>query len=183
MNQWKSTPDVITWFKDIERKNTKRFIQLDVVNFYPSITEELLKNAIEWSRQFVNITSEDEKIIIETKNSILLNDGEPWSKKGVSNFDIAQGSYDGAECAELVGLFLLADLEKLDPRLNIGIYRDDCLAVTNASRKQTEDLKKKMCEIFAKHNLKTTATANLMKVDFLDVTLALDDGTWNIQSF
>ena len=178
LNQWKSTPDVITWFKDIERKNTKRFIQLDVVNFYPSITEELLKNAIEWSRQFVNITSEDEKIIIETKNSILLNDGEPWSKKGVSNFDIAQGSYDGAECAELVGLFLLADLEKLDPRLNIGIYRDDCLAVTNASRKQTEDLKKKMCEIFAKHNLKTTATANLMKVDFLDVTLALDDGTF-----
>ena len=35
-----------------------------------------------------------------------------------------------------------------------------------------------MCEIFAKHNLKTTATANLTKVDFLDVTLALDDGTF-----
>ena len=74
LNQWKSTPDVITWFKDIERKQTKRFIQLDVVNFYPSITEELLKNAIEWSRHFVDITSEEEETIIQTKDSILLND-------------------------------------------------------------------------------------------------------------
>ena len=31
---------------------------------------------------------------------------------------------------------------------------------------------------FARHNLKTTATANLTKVDFLDVTLALDDGSY-----
>ena len=63
LNQWKSTPDVINWFKDIEKKKTKRFIQLDVVNFYPSITEELLKSAINWSCQFVDITIEEEETI------------------------------------------------------------------------------------------------------------------------
>ena len=35
-----------------------------------------------------------------------------------------------------------------------------------------------MCEIFSKHSLHTTATANLTKVDFLDVTLSLEDGTF-----
>ena len=71
---------------------------------------------------------------------------------------------------------MLAELEKLDHRLSIGIYRDDCLAVTGASRKQTEDLKKRMCEVFSMQGLQTTAEANLTQVDFLDVTLVLDDG-------
>ena len=129
LNQWKSNKDVIQWFKKIEKKSTKRFIQLDVVNFYPSITKDLLKNAINWARQYTDITNEDEEIIINSKDSFLLNDEEPWTKKHTGNFDIAQGSYDGAECSELVGLFILSHLEKLDHRLSIGIYRDDCLAV------------------------------------------------------
>ena len=131
-----------------------------------------------WSTQFIEISDLDKEVILNSKNSLLFNDGDPWAKKGAGSFDIAQGSYDGAECSELVGLFMLSKLEKLDRRLSIGIYRDDCLAVTNASRKQTEDLKKKMCEVFSVEGLQTTAEANLTKVDFLDVTFALDDGTY-----
>ena len=33
------------------------------------------------------------------------------------------GSYDGAETSELVGSFLLSQLQNLD--INIGLYRDD----------------------------------------------------------
>ena len=68
LNQWKSNTAVINWFKKIERKPTKRFIQLDVVNFYPSITEPLLKKALAWARQFIEITDLDEKVILKTKN-------------------------------------------------------------------------------------------------------------------
>ena len=75
-------------------------------------------------------------------------------------------------------VFIISHQEKLDHRLSIGIYRDDCLAVTNASRKQSEDLKKKMCKVFSEFGLQTTAEANLVKVDFLDVTFALDDGSF-----
>ena len=96
-------------------------------------------------------------------------------KKG--HFDVGQGRHDGAEYSELVGLFLLADLEKID-RLSPGIYRDDCLSVTNASPRQTEAMKKKMCEVFARHGLGTTAEANLKIVNFLDVTFDLENETF-----
>ena len=43
LNQWICSSDPIQWFKRIENKKNKRFIQIDVVNFYPSISENLLK--------------------------------------------------------------------------------------------------------------------------------------------
>ena len=177
LNQWKCTGDVTKWFKNIERKKSMKFIQLDVVNFYPSITEKILRDSVEWARQYIDISEEEEEIIIQSKNSLLFNYDTPWAKKGGSNFDVGQGSFDGAECAELVGLFLLAKLQEID-RLNPGIYRDDCLSVTNASPRQTEKIKQKMCEIFAAHGLGTTAEANLKIVNFLDVTFDLENETF-----
>ena len=82
LKQWKNTADVINWFKKIERKSGQKFIKFDVVNFYPSITDEMLRKSINWARQFVHITLEEEKIIIEAKNSLLFKDGCPWAKKG-----------------------------------------------------------------------------------------------------
>ena len=70
-------------------------------------------------------------------------------KKGGTNFDVSQGSYDGAECAELVGLFILDEIKNLD-KLDPGIYRDDFLAATSATPRQGEALKKKITQIFAK---------------------------------
>ena len=52
----------------------------------------------------------------------------------------AAGSYDGAETCELVGSFLLSQLQNLD--LNIGLYRDDGLAISNAAPRDTENIKK-----------------------------------------
>ena len=47
LNQWKNTKEVITWFRSIENKKNSRFIQFDIINFYPSITESLLRNAFD----------------------------------------------------------------------------------------------------------------------------------------
>ena len=65
LNQWTSNTDVIKWFENIDRKSTMKFIQLDVENFYPSITEELLMSAINWARQFLDITDQDVEIIMQ----------------------------------------------------------------------------------------------------------------------
>ena len=46
-------------------------------------------------------------------------------------FDVSMVSYDGAEVCELVGLYLLDKLSSLIPRDQIGLYRDDGLAVVN----------------------------------------------------
>ena len=37
---------VITWFKSIENKRSSSFIKFDTVNFYPSMTKELLTKYI-----------------------------------------------------------------------------------------------------------------------------------------
>ena len=156
LNQWKDTDDVLNWFEKIKNKRNKSFIQVDVVNFYPSISEKLLKEAIEWAKKFIDIPDEDIEVILESKNSIILNEGVPWSKIGDSNFDVAQGSFDGAECAELVGIFILADINSINT-LNPGIYRDDFLAVTSLNPQQTENLKKQIVAKFSKYGLGTTA--------------------------
>ena len=178
LQQWKNTADVVTWYKKIQRKQTQKFIQFDVVNFYPSITKKLLSDALKWARQFVVISIEEQNIILEAKNSLLFKDGTPWAKKGDSFFDIGQGSYDGAETCELVGLFILAELATIDDRLNIGIYRDDGLASCPASPRQVEIFKQQIEAIFTRHGLGTVAKANDKKVNFLDVTFDLEDETF-----
>ena len=44
------------------------------------------------------------------------------------------GSYDGAEICELVGLFILNHLGKSFGKENIGLYRDDGLAIIKTSQ-------------------------------------------------
>ena len=70
---------------------------------------------------------------MHSRQTFLFSDGEAWVKKKGEKFDVAMGSYDSAEVAELVGLFLLNGLENLIPQQYIGLYRDDGLAVTNLS--------------------------------------------------
>ena len=67
------------------------------------------------------------------------------------------GSWDGAEVADLVGLYLLSQLNHLG--INIGLYRDDGLSVVKGTPRQNEMTKKKICEIFRKNNLRITTEA------------------------
>ena len=177
LQQWKNTAAVVNWFKLIQRKKSQKFIKFDVDGFYPNISEKLMKDSITWARQFIDISLEEENIILEAKNSLLFKDGTPWSKKGDSLFDVGQGSYDGAESCELVGLFILSQLEKIE-RLNVGLYRDDGLGVTPASPRQVENIKKQIVAIFAKNGLGTTSEANIKTVDFLDVVFDLENDTF-----
>ena len=94
-------------------------------------------------------------------------------KKGNSAFNVGMGSLDGAECCELVGLFLLSKLQNLN--VNLGLYRDDGLGVCAMTPRQIEMTKKEMCKFFEKHNLKITIEANHKIVNFLDVTFDLDN--------
>ena len=89
-------------------------------------------------------------------------------------FDVTIGSYNGAESCELVGAYLLHNIqEKFGNTCNFGLYRDDGLGVTKASPRQTEIIKKELCDIFGKFGLKITIEANKKIVNFLDVTLNL----------
>ena len=52
-------------------------------------------------------------------------------------FDVTMGSYDGAEICELIGTYMLS-LIASKFKDEVGLYRDDGLAVCKASPKEIE---------------------------------------------
>ena len=51
LNEWKNSDMVINWFRLIKNKSQCAFIQLDIMEFYPSITEAILDNALSFAKQ------------------------------------------------------------------------------------------------------------------------------------
>ena len=49
--QWRNTDAVLKWFEEIPNKADCRFVQFDIVDFYPSISSELLTNSISAPKQ------------------------------------------------------------------------------------------------------------------------------------
>ena len=84
------------------------------------------------------------------------------------------GSYDGAKVCDLEGLYILSQLQNLN--LNIGLYRDDSLAVGPQTPQQLDHVRTEICRIFKENKLKITIHANMKRVDFLDVTIDLESG-------
>ena len=82
-------------------------------------------------------------------------------------------SFDGAKVCEMVGLFLSHQLAKLVGKSNIGLYRDDDLAIVDASGPDLERLRKKIIKLLQSHGSKIISSTNLVQTDFLDVTLDL----------
>ena len=167
---------MIEWFKAIENKQQHSFICFDIVEFYPSINQDLLNRALDFASAYDNITSDERNIIIHAKNAILVHKQHTWQKKGDTTFDVSMGSYDGAETCELVGSFLLSQLQDLD--VNIGLYRDNGLAISNATPRRTENIKKHICRVFNQNGLRITTEANKHIINFLDVTFNLHNNTY-----
>ena len=147
-----------------------------MVEFYPSISLDLLNAALDFAFNYDDISSDERQVIIQTKKSFLFTSGAPWGKKTSPNhFDVTMGSYDGAETCELVGSFLL-HLIKQKHGMSFGLYRDDGLGITNGTPRKVESIKKDLCDIFSRYGLKITIEANKKVVNFLDVTLNLSNG-------
>ena len=81
INQWKNTASVLAWFNSISNKDQYSFIAFDVVDFYPSISIDLLNAALDFASNYDNITDDERNIILHAKKSCLFNDKEHWGKK------------------------------------------------------------------------------------------------------
>ena len=100
LNQWKNTTSVIKWFKNIPNKANHIFTIFDIDSFYPSITEKLLTNAINYAKQYVKINSQETNMIMHSRKSLLFDQGTAWMKNNNDGlFDVTMGSYNGAEVA------------------------------------------------------------------------------------
>ena len=118
-------------YKDRQERERATFFCFDVVDFYPSFTEDLLKRALKFAEQYTTISDQEKDIILHSRKSMLfmITQDKEWIKKGTGLFDVTMGCYDGAEICQLVGTFALATITKAIPTASIGLYRDDGLGV------------------------------------------------------
>ena len=178
VNQWRSSTAVLEWFRNIQEKDRHTFTSFDIVEFYPSITESLLKKAITFAKKHTQVSKQDIKIVMHARKSLLFDKDTPWKKKDSNElFDVTMGSYDGAEICELVGLYTLSILTKRYGKEKIGLYRDDGLAVfKDISGSRTDSIRKEITSIFKELGLNITIDSNLKITNFLDITLNLNNG-------
>ena len=98
-------------------------------------------------------------------------------KKNVTNnFDVAMGSYMGAEICDLINLYILFDLNSVSSLSSFGLYRDDGLAVLKWSKCENEKATK---AIFKSHGFKISVECNLIQTDFLDISMNLCNNTFS----
>ena len=91
VNQLRSTDDAIRWFKLMQRKQNKTLIKADIANFYPSITELVVKNATKYFRQNnIEITEEDENVLLKSKIQM----ASAFGKTGLKNQAISTILWD-----------------------------------------------------------------------------------------
>ena len=176
LSQWKNSYDVINWFKNINNKSKCSFIILDICEFYPSISEKILRDALNWASSLVNISDEEKRIIISAKRSILYMDNVAYKKKTISNFDVTMGSFDGAETSDLIGLYLLSKVQNLG--VVIGCFRDDWLGYSRLTPRQTDIVKKKLIKIFEENGFRIEIKVNKQVADFLDVTFDMKNESY-----
>ena len=82
------------------------------------------------------------------------------------------GSFNGAEICELVDLFILNQLGKRFGKENIGLYRDDDLAIIKSkSARLLDKTRKELHKIFEQFDLKITTEVKLNVVEDSEKTL------------
>ena len=63
INMWKNSNSVIHWFNLFNKSDNPKFLQFDIVDFYPSITSELLNKAMLFAKQHTIIKKKSSNIL------------------------------------------------------------------------------------------------------------------------
>ena len=162
-----------------KNKHLYKFATFDIKEFYPSIKECLLKNAINFAEQHTKISEKDKAIIFHFRKSLLFNGQHGWIKKKGELFGVTMGTFDEVEVCEAVGNFFLYQLSKNNNKRDIGLYRNDGLAIfKNVSGSKAEKIKKDIQKLFKGNHLNITIQCNLKIVNYLDVTFNLSNATY-----
>ena len=101
LTQWKNTDSVLDWFNSLESKPEAQFCILDVVDFYPSITESLFNEALCFASTFSIVDDVTVQTIRNACQSLLFYKNEAWVKQ-TGLFDITMGAYMEAEVCFLI---------------------------------------------------------------------------------
>ena len=72
-NRWRNIKSVIDWFSNIREKKKHSFLIFDIVDFYPSISEHLLKLSLTYAMQFTTVSDEDIEINTHSRKTLLFD--------------------------------------------------------------------------------------------------------------
>ena len=172
LNQWKNTQEVIDSFKGLDNKQHYKFIVFDTKDCHPSISKELLADAL----TLINLDDHDKRIIYHCRKSLLFNQEQTLMKNGSNLFDVSMHAYDCAEVSELIGTFSLNLLRRLYDTKNIGLNREDGLSIFSGLK--MENIKKRLRKVFKNSGLDIIIECNTKIVNYLDVTFNLNGGTY-----
>ena len=109
--QWTNTDQVLSWFVGFKEQKYSFFNGFnDMVNYYSSISEELVIKTLNFADRYISVPAGELNLIKNACKLVLCEQGALSRKKGVKStnslFDVVQGPYTDAEQCELVGLFV-----------------------------------------------------------------------------
>ena len=134
------------------------------------ITRGLMNKAIEFAKTIVDIPDENLSVIMQSRKT-LFSKKAPWVKKEIDeDFDVPMGCYNGAEDCEILESYLW--------NLLGNILDKDLTIVTNLCGPEIERKRKAIIKLYKECGLNITIQTNLTIVNFLDVEMNLDTGTY-----
>ena len=93
--------------------------------------------------------------------------------------DVTNGAYNGAEVCELVGTFILYKLSRKYNKNDIGLYRNDGLAIfKKITGPKSAKVKKDIQKSFKENELDIVIECNMKTVNYLDATLNIENSTY-----
>ena len=178
-NLWENSYETIEWFRRIKNKSKATFIQFDIIDFYPSITKNILIDSINYARKYIDITIEQYEIILACRKTVLKNNDSTWVKNGLDNFDVPMGGYDSSQIADLVGLYILNMITRIISPQQVGLYHDDgLLYIPNSNGPLSSSIQKRIIRAFKFLGFKIEISSNIKIANFLDVTLDLSNNSY-----
>ena len=178
-NMWKNFMDTIDWFRKIKDKKRSTFVRFNIIEFYPFIIKELFGRSLNHAREYTDITEEEIEIILASRKSVLSDSRRSWVKSHVDNFNVPMGAYDSAQVADLVAIYTLDTLGGIVNLEQVGLHHDDgIIYIQDSNGPKTSSIQKKIIKAFKLLGLRIKIASNLKIVDFLDVTLNSNNGTF-----
>ena len=167
VNQWRSTKEVIRWFNNLEDKKQLSYLTFDIVDFYPSITDNLLTKTLKWAQKYHNISVAEFDAIMHARRTILYDHkGNDWKKQLKKPIRRVNGTGQG--------LYILTEIHKNIDFKRVGLYRIDGLAVIRSSSGSSLDrYRKKLITLFQDNELKITVKTGKISINFLDINFCL----------
>ena len=100
-------------------------------------------------------------------------------KKIDEDFDVPMGCYDGADVCEIAGSYILNLLSNILDKALVRLYKDNGLAIVrNISGLEIERKRKAIIKLFKERGFNITVQTILKIVNFFDVEINLDTGTY-----